>query len=50
MSHVFRNLLFLKNYDGDVTDLNLDFTVAHNELGEIEVSNPKSCISCKRPL
>ena len=32
-----RNLLSLKNYEGDVAKLELDFTVAHNELGEIEV-------------
>jgi hypothetical protein len=34
----FRNLLFLKDYDGDVSELNLDFTVVNNELGEIQVS------------
>lgn len=35
---MYRNLLYLKNYDGDVTDLGLDFTVVHDELGETKVS------------
>ena len=33
----FRNLLFLKNYTGDVTELGLDFTVVNNDLGEAQV-------------
>ena len=33
-----RNLLFLKDYDGDVSDLGLDFTVANNDFGETQVS------------
>jgi len=36
---LYRNLLFLKNYDGDVQDLGLDFTVITEELGEITVSS-----------
>lgn len=35
---MYRNLLSLKNYDGDVADLNLDFTVVNEELGETRVS------------
>ena len=33
----FRNLLFLKYYDGDVSDLELDFSVVNNDLGETKV-------------
>jgi len=32
-----RNLLFLKDYDGDVSDLGLDFTVANNDFGAAQV-------------
>ena len=32
-----RNLLFLKDYDGDVSELGLDFTVANNDFGEAQV-------------
>lgn len=31
---LYKNLLFLKNYEGDVQDLGLDFTVVTEELGE----------------
>ena len=34
-----RNLLFLKDYDGDVSDLGLDFTVANNDFGETQVTS-----------
>ncbi|XP_022110390.1 ubiquitin-protein ligase E3C-like [Acanthaster planci] len=34
---VYKNLLSLKDYTGDVTDLNLDFTVVDNELGATRV-------------
>lgn len=34
---MYRNLLFLKSYEGDVTDLGLDFTVLNDELGETRV-------------
>lgn len=34
---MYRNLLYLKTYDGDVTDLGLDFTVMNSEFGENEV-------------
>jgi hypothetical protein len=34
---MYRNLLFLKSYEGDVTDLGLDFTVLSDELGETRV-------------
>lgn len=35
---MYKNLLFLKNYEGDVSDLGLDFTVVIDELGETKVS------------
>ncbi|XP_070563134.1 ubiquitin-protein ligase E3C-like [Ptychodera flava] len=38
---MYKNLLFLKNYDGDVSDLGLDFTVVDNELGEAQVHELK---------
>lgn len=34
---VYKNLLFLKSYDGDVEELGLNFTVVNNELGEAQV-------------
>ncbi|XP_076346418.1 ubiquitin-protein ligase E3C [Tachypleus tridentatus] len=34
---MYRNLLYLKTYDGDVSDLGLDFTVLNSELGENQV-------------
>ena len=34
---VARNLLFLKNYTGNVEDLSLNFTVVNNDLGESQV-------------
>ena len=30
--------MFLKDYDGDVCELGLDFTVANNDFGEMQVS------------
>ena len=36
---MYRNLLFLKSYEGDVVDLGLDFTIMNEELGETRVSN-----------
>ena len=38
---LFRNLLFLKNYSGNVEDLSLNFTVVNNDLGESQVSQTK---------
>ncbi|GAB6029035.1 hypothetical protein CHUAL_004823 [Chamberlinius hualienensis] len=35
---LYRNLLSLKQYDGDVTDLGLDFTVVNEEMGETKVA------------
>ena len=32
-----RNLLFLKNYSGNVEELSLNFTVVNNDLGESQV-------------
>ena len=38
---MYRNLLFLKHYDGDVNDLGLDFTVVDDQFGETKVKiNP----------
>ncbi|XP_060721111.1 ubiquitin-protein ligase E3C-like [Tachysurus vachellii] len=34
---MFRNLLFLKSYEGDVEDLGLNFTIVNNDLGEAQV-------------
>ncbi|XP_054722716.1 LOW QUALITY PROTEIN: ubiquitin-protein ligase E3C-like [Uloborus diversus] len=34
---MYRNLLYLKTYDGNVSDLGLDFTVMNSEFGENEV-------------
>ena len=36
-----RNLLFLKNYSGNVEDLSLNFTVVNNDLGESQVTKSK---------
>ena len=33
-----KNLLYLRHYDGDVTELGLDFTIVSSELGETKVS------------
>ncbi|XP_054278815.1 ubiquitin-protein ligase E3C-like [Macrosteles quadrilineatus] len=38
---LYHNLLYLKNYEGDVQDLGLDFTVVHDELGETKVDELK---------
>lgn len=35
---LYRNLLYLRDYTGDVQDLGLDFTSANNDLGETRVS------------
>ena len=40
MNSHFRNLFDLKNYNGDVEDLALTFTVGSNELGELKVRVP----------
>ncbi|XP_072432313.1 ubiquitin-protein ligase E3C [Chiloscyllium punctatum] len=34
---MYKNLLFLKSYEGDVEELGLNFTVVNNELGEAQV-------------
>lgn len=34
---LYKNLVYLKNYKGDVSDLNLDFTISNNDLDEHEV-------------
>lgn len=38
---MYKNLLFLKSYDGNMSDLGLDFTVVNNELGEAQVEELK---------
>lgn len=40
---MYRNLLYLKSYKGDVADLGLDFTVLSDELGERRVDELKPC-------
>ena len=42
---VCRNLLFLKTYEGDVSDLGLDFTVTTDVLGKVQVGTAKGVIS-----
>ncbi|XP_012589331.1 PREDICTED: ubiquitin-protein ligase E3C [Condylura cristata] len=39
---VYRNLLFLKSYEGDVEELGLNFTVVNNDLGEAQVVELKA--------
>ncbi|ALC41873.1 CG3356 [Drosophila busckii] len=34
---LYRNLLYLKDYPGDVSELNLDFTVASSSLGQTQI-------------
>ncbi|KAH8284660.1 hypothetical protein KR018_011151 [Drosophila ironensis] len=34
---LYRNLLYLKDYTGDVSELNLDFTVASSSLGQTQI-------------
>ncbi|XP_015109716.1 ubiquitin-protein ligase E3C [Diachasma alloeum] len=38
---MYRNLLYLKSYKGDVSDLGLDFTVLSDELGERRIDELK---------
>ncbi len=51
---MYRNLLFLKSYEGDVEDLGLNFTVVNNDLGEAQVNNTSFfllfCLSFVSPL
>lgn len=35
---MYRNLLFLKSYEGDVEELGLNFTIVNNDLGEAQVT------------
>lgn len=35
---LYRNLLYLRDYTGNVQDLGLDFTIVNNDLGETRVS------------
>lgn len=38
---MYRNLLFLKTYEGDVEELGLNFTVVNNDLGEAQVTRQR---------
>jgi ubiquitin-protein ligase E3 C len=38
---LYKNLLYLKNYDGDVQDLGLDFTIVSEEIGQAHVAEMK---------
>ena len=38
---LYKNLLYLKTYEGDVTELELDFTVASEEVGKTSVEDLK---------
>lgn len=42
---MYRNLLFLKSYEGDVEELGLNFTVVNNDLGEAQVTGVGSRIN-----
>ncbi|XP_072307055.1 ubiquitin-protein ligase E3C [Eucyclogobius newberryi] len=39
---MYRNLLFLKSYEGDVEELGLNFTIVNNDLGEAQVVELKT--------
>ena len=39
---MYKNLLSLKTYDGDVSDLGLDFSVVNNDFGQTKVEELKS--------
>ncbi|CAH1102309.1 unnamed protein product [Psylliodes chrysocephalus] len=38
---LYRNLLYLRDYNGDISDLGLDFTTVNNDLGETRVMDLK---------
>ncbi|KAL5017056.1 hypothetical protein ScPMuIL_006645 [Solemya velum] len=38
---MYKNLLFLKNYTGDISDLELDFTIVNNDFGHTKVEELK---------
>lgn len=38
---MYRNLLYLKTYDGNVEDLGLDFTIVNSEIGQTQVIDLK---------
>lgn len=38
---LYRNLLYLRDYNGDVSDLGLDFTTVNNDLGETRIMELK---------
>ena len=40
---MYKNLLFLKHYDGNIADLELDFTAVNNQFGDTKVSRGKFC-------
>lgn len=38
---MYKNLLYLKNYTGNVEDLGLDFTIVNSEIGQTQVREYK---------
>ncbi|CAH1175956.1 unnamed protein product [Phaedon cochleariae] len=38
---LYRNLLYLRDYNGDISDLGLDFTAVSNDLGETKITELK---------
>ncbi|KAG5896718.1 hypothetical protein JTB14_014594 [Gonioctena quinquepunctata] len=38
---LYRNLLYLRDYNGDISDLGLDFTTVNNDLGETRIMELK---------
>lgn len=45
-----KNLLYLRHYDGDVTELGLDFTIVSSELGETRVLWPEPRMASNNSL
>ncbi|MEQ2173915.1 hypothetical protein GOODEAATRI_002497 [Goodea atripinnis] len=46
---MYRNLLFLKSYEGDVEELGLNFTVVNNDLGEAQLKAEETSSAVLRP-
>ena len=38
---MYKNLLYLKNYNENVEDLGLDFTIVNSEIGQTQVNKKK---------
>ena len=41
-NEMYKNLLYLKNYTGNVEDLGLDFTIVNSEIGQTQVNQRKN--------